>query len=142
MATNFKLLAVRRRNVTIKSHLPGQPSVQAIDGIEVVLDYIPKLGSISPEEEKEVVDAINRHSKVTEGGPFLTVAQFSDSVDQSTEEVDNPDESVGEVDWKTKYENTESKRRGLQLKVNEYKKKLEKYEGKDKGAESTIETAS
>jgi len=137
----FKMLGLRRRTTTVKSHMPGQPPVTSLDGIELVLEYIPEGVVITPEEEKKVVENVKVFNEAkadkifldldalqctTEIEPEISSAETSADVNTFVEEA---------AKWKTKYEEAESKRRGLQLKVNEYKGKLAKLEGTDSASE-------
>lgn len=160
----FKVINLRRRMATLKGQIPGVPgSIQTLEGIEMVLDYVPKTKTgITAEEEKQVVDFINaRIQQMKESNnPFITLYNDEnptpdqqgapDKNSESTGSDKNPTQDEASV-WKAKYEEEQSKRRGLQLKVNEYKKKLiaaglikdesttTGTEGKD-GAESATST--
>ena len=135
----FRILNLRRRTSVGKVQMSGLPPGQILDGIELILDYIPETTSgISAEEEKRTIESIDKHvlglkdqvffdtdfavSKSTEEAPKKKIEPLT----STTSEGQEPYESIvkSRDEWKVKYEATESKRRGLQLKLNEYKKKL------------------
>lgn len=125
---NFKLLNMRRRMATMKGIIPGVPGqVQTLEGIELILDYIPKnVTGITPQEEEEVLKLVNERIQTTKGTPFIILNESEDAPakDEKTSSESTTESQDEASVWKAKYEAAESKRRGLQLKVNEYKKKL------------------
>lgn len=135
----FKVLNLRRRLANMRGQIPGVPSqVQMLEGIELILDYIPDATTgISTIEEQKVVNFINNKIQETKGNPFIILYNNETLVTptQKGESVENNDEKTllkqvksetsGEAEkWKAKYDEVISKNRGLVLKCNEYKKKL------------------
>lgn len=134
---SFKVLNVRRRTSTMKSKIPGVPNnITVLDGIEIILDYVPETQQgITPEEEKKVVEFINQRMQRMRASKLPFIILYDEENPSPTTQGDAPENPNGTTTqsendeaskWKAKYEESETKRRGLQLKVNEYKKKLVK----------------
>lgn len=133
----FTLSNLRRRQSVVKPLSTRYGVINkpynVLDGIELHLEYVKDGKVVSTEEEKKVVNAINLFvAKAGETGRgFLEISEEGELL--GTAPVNEIDSALAETlqtisqerdKWKTKYEETEGKRKALQLKNNEYKNKL------------------